>query len=121
MIAGQGTVEHVEFASSDPAATKRFFSDIFGWKWDRFDGSPYWIFETPTGASVGMGKTGRGQTPTVLVYLLTDDIDRTLLEVAKHGGVVAQPKAEISGVGFSASIIAPGGFAVALFQRLASR
>ena len=71
MIAGQGTVEHVEFASSGPGGHKEV---LFRHFWLEV-GSVRWfavlrIFETPTGASVGMGKTGRGQTPTVLVYLL---------------------------------------------------
>jgi len=116
MVVKPGSVVHVEFTSKDPKASQRFFSDVFGWKWKRFGEMPYWVFSAPSEPGGGMGQVDRRQSPAVTNYLLVKDIDRTLVQIARHGGKVTSPKSETPSVGFSAGFEAPGGVPMAVFQ-----
>ena len=40
---------HFEIHASDPAASKAFYEQLFGWHFHRWDGAPYWLVSTGDG------------------------------------------------------------------------
>jgi hypothetical protein len=40
---------HFEIHASDPAASKAFYEQLFGWHFHRWEGAPYWLISTGDG------------------------------------------------------------------------
>ena len=82
-------IDYIEMAATDIAATKRFYGDLFGWKFTDY-GPDYVSFED--------GETGGGfaKAPSVtaggpLVILYSTALEATLATVEKQGGRIAKP------------------------------
>ncbi len=114
----EGAIVHVEYLSNDPDRTKRFYRDVFGWKFQDMPEMGYSTWEAPTRPGGGLMKTPEGQTPGVLNYLLANDIEATLRRISAAGGAVLKPKQEIPGIGWWALFSEPGGTVTALYQNL---
>jgi hypothetical protein len=95
-----GGIAHIEFATPDLAASKRFHESIFGW---RFEGVPGWetyaMFTTPDGQRGGfsIGPRAEPSSPAgPILHLEVADIDATLARIAALEGKTLAPKAKIS-------------------------
>ena len=93
-------VVHFEIASDDPSKAVKFYSETFGWKFQKWDGpQEYWLISTgPEGQPGINGGLLRGQRPTVNT-IDVPDIDATLATVTSNGGKICMPKFAIAGVG----------------------
>ncbi len=114
-----GQIVHVEYASKDPPATKKFFEEVFGWKFQSQPmppGASYWTFEAPAGPAGGLMETMEGRGPGTLTYLLVESVDEAVKRIASHGGKILRPKEEIPNVGWFAVFEAPGGVVQAAFE-----
>lgn len=110
---------HVEISCHDREAAKRFYGELFGWKFQDFPEMNYTTIDS--GQSPGMGGGLNPVTPenpagTVTVYVNTDDIDESLRKVESLGGTVILPKMEVPTVGFIAFFKDPTGNTLALLQ-----
>jgi len=112
----EGAIVHVEYLSNDPDRTKRFYRDVFGWKFQDMPEMNYSTWEGPTRPGGGLMKTPEGQTPSVLNYILAKDIDATLRRISAAGGAVLKLKQEIPNMGYWALFREPGGTVTALYQ-----
>ncbi len=112
-------IVHVELSAQDPAASSKFYADVFGWKIDRDPNFDYYMFAVEGGPGGGFVKPdGRMyKQGDVIVYLDTDDIDATLKKIEAAGGKTVLPKQEIPGIGWFAFFTDPGGNRVALYSR----
>jgi predicted enzyme related to lactoylglutathione lyase len=102
-------VIHAEIRSSDPDATRAFFSELFGWTYS--DGAfPGYTF-------VGTGAEGalptaigpvQGGNDGVLFFVAVDDVDATLARAEELGGTTIQPTQQVPGVSFGVLADAQG-------------
>ncbi|GIG23686.1 hypothetical protein Cch01nite_44100 [Cellulomonas chitinilytica] len=108
---------HVLLPSGDPAADRAFLRDRLGWVWveDAASGDGWLIFRLPP-AELGVhpgasAPLGQGAT----LYLMCDDLDRTLAELAGRGVVPDGPPRE-AGYGLVTSIALPSGATLGLYE-----
>lgn len=118
----KGTVVHTEFASKDPEATCKWFTDVFGTRFHNMgnDQGDYFTFGDP---DVGLGGAVRplmaedvGGAPYSCPYLSTDDIDATIGAAEAAGAQVMVPKQPVEKMGWFAWFTVPGGCIVATWQ-----
>lgn len=126
---------HVEFVAADPAATARFYAEVFGWQVEPAPGVAarealqFQAAGGPGGAFVGAVGGGADETPGVravhshagqsggvLLYLDSDDIEATLAAVERHGGTTLVPRTAIPHAGWYAVFADPSGTHMALFS-----
>lgn len=119
------TVVHFEIPANDPAKLSKFYSDVFGWKFERTQMSDieYWMISTgPRNKSVGGGmykRTGEWDAPRN--YINVDKIDKQIEAFKNAGGRELVPKAEIPKMGWSFIGADPEGNLIALFEPIGRR
>lgn len=116
------TVVHFEIPAKDVEALSRFYTQAFGWKFEKVP-SPtfdYWLISTgPRGKSVGGGMYKKmGETDWPRNYVGVDDIDSAIETFMKAGGHQAVGKQEVQGQGWSFIGTDPEGNTIALWQQL---
>jgi predicted enzyme related to lactoylglutathione lyase len=110
---------HVEISCLDSEAAKKFYGELFGWKFQDFPQMNYTTIDTGQSPDMGGGLnpvTPENPAGTVIVYVYTEDIDDSLGKVEALGGTVILPKMEVPTVGFLAFFKDPTGNTLALLQ-----
>jgi len=94
-------VVHAEIRSSDPDATRAFFSELFAWTYS--DGAyPGYTF-VDTGAEGALPTAIsplQGDSDAVLFFVSVDDVEATLKQAEELGGRIVQPAQSVPGVSF---------------------
>ena len=88
------TINWIEIRSSNNAASEKFFSTVFGWKFQEMMPG-YTTFDTGTGMSGvagGFGEGENGPSQPQLVYISCEDVDKALADVTANGGQTVMPK-----------------------------
>lgn len=116
-----GQITHIEFPADDTARAQRFYSELFGWKFEEipgFDG--YFMFNTGPADAVGgaVGKRGESTPEKLRLYVEADSIDALLPRVPELGGKVVMQKTEIPGQGWYAVVDDPEGNQLGLYEGL---
>jgi hypothetical protein len=104
---------HFEVHAADPKRAIRFYEQLAGWKFTKWDGpADYWLITTGPDASPGINGglvVRRGGPPAdgaaVNAHVCTIDIasvDDALRRVTDLGGQIALPKMAVPGVGWLA-------------------
>src|SRR3972149_3827434 len=70
MVQKPGSFVHIEIASTDPSRTRRFFEDVFGWRFEHMPEMDYSTFEAPSappppssGAGGSRGRSAPARPP----------------------------------------------------------
>ena len=116
MASKPGSIVHVELHSADPAKTKQFYGEVFGWKFEDIPAMNYTMWRAENEPGGGIMQTMEGRPPQVLNYLMSESVDETLRDIMGAGGIVMQPKMEIPGMGWWAMFQEPGGTMMAIYQ-----
>jgi uncharacterized protein len=113
------TIVHFEIPSDDIERTKKFYSDLFGWKIEKWPGTDdnqltsaagqpmeYWMVTTTDdkgNKALGGGMMKR-QMPEQQVtnYINVKSVDEYKSKVEKLGGKVVSPKKAVPGMGYFA-------------------
>jgi predicted enzyme related to lactoylglutathione lyase len=107
-----GEIVHVEYTSSDLAATRAFFRKAFGWTFTQQPmppGMEYWTFETPGGPPGGvMAPVPKQPAGTTMSYILVRSLDDAVAKAVKAGAVVCVPRREVPGTGWFSIVEVPG-------------
>jgi predicted enzyme related to lactoylglutathione lyase len=98
---------HFDLPADDPARAQKFYGEIFGWKFEKWNGPmEYWMVKTgdekTPGINGGLSKRMAGQnamTNTIDV----PSIDEYAKKIQSNGGQVIGPKMPIPGIGYFAS------------------
>lgn len=110
---------HFEIHASNPQQLIGFYSTLFGWTFNKWDGGEYWMIHT--GADDQPGINGglmprRGDLPAPLAavnaFVITvdvEDVDDCVERAKAAGGSVALPKMPIPGIGWLAYLKDPDG------------
>jgi uncharacterized protein len=108
-------VIHFEIHAANPTRAAKFYSDLFGWNIQKFDGPvEYWLIVTGPDDSRGINGglvLRHGPTPAVdqpaNAYVCTVDVsnlDESLAKSLTLGGTVALSKMPIPGIGWLAYV-----------------
>jgi hypothetical protein len=97
-------IVHFDVPADDITRAKKFYSEVFGWKFDKWDGPmEYWMTTTgdskEAGINGGLCKRMSGQfgiTNTIDV----PSVDEFSKKIQSNGGKVIAPKMPIPGVGY---------------------
>ncbi len=109
-------MDHVELASKDPVATRKFLEKAFGWKFAEFAEMGYSMHEGAAAGSVGVRALQGPEHPGSISYVTVMNIDESIKNVQAAGAKIIAPKMEIPGFGWAAVYVAPGEVTKGLFQ-----
>lgn len=107
-------VIHFEIYTDDPEAVQPFYRDVFGWKFNKFDGPiEYWTVTTgddkQPGINGGITRPRPGQNPGTLNTIAVPSLDQSIKAIEKAGGKICVPKMAIPKVGWLAYAEDPAG------------
>lgn len=104
-------VVHFEVMADNPESILSFYSDVFGWKSNKWDGPmDYWLIDTGEGPGIGGGIARKQEGgPGVINTIDVDSVDSYTEKVQSSGGKVAMPKMAVPGVGWMAYCTDPEG------------
>ena len=115
-----GTPSWVDLTTTDPAAARDFYAQLFGWQIDVGDeNTGSYAMVTVDGHAVcginGMPAEG-GHPPIWATYLATDDADATAQAVADAGGNVFLAPMDVMDLGRMGLLEGPGGGFFGIWQ-----
>jgi predicted enzyme related to lactoylglutathione lyase len=114
-------VVHFEIPATEPQALTRFYSDLFGWKFQKapIPGPEYWLCDTGSDGPGINGAVMQRQDPRQpwMNYVDVPSIDATIATATKLGATVALPRTPVPGVGAYAAIIDPQGNLCGLWEQ----
>ena len=118
-------VVHFEIPANEPEALTKFYSELFGWKFQKapLPGPEYWLCETGSDGPGINGAVMQRQHPQQpwMNYVDVASIDAALERAANLGAQVALPKTPVPGVGAVAAIIDPQGNICGLWEQALDR
>jgi predicted enzyme related to lactoylglutathione lyase len=98
---------HFEIPVDDPDRAEKFYGDVFGWSFQRFEGAPSYYGMANTGPDEKGGINGalfaRGDVDVVSLTMEVDSIEDTLGVITQNGGQLVQGKMPIPGMGYFAT------------------
>ena len=97
---------HFEMNVKDVHKTISFYEDVFGWKFQKWDGPmDYWLImtgdENEPGIDGGLGYAEEG-FPKMVNTIDVDDIDDIIKKIESKRGEIVRPKHAVPGVGWLA-------------------
>ena len=97
---------HFELPAADPERAARFYTDVFGWTIEKWDGpAEYWLVTTGEEGEPGInGGIMRPQGPEATTVNTVDvqDLDATVERATAAGATVVAPRMPIPGMGWLA-------------------
>ncbi len=112
-------VVHFDLPVSDPERSIQFYSDVFGWKFQKWDGPmDYWLITTGDSQPGIDGGMARRQDPsqTVSFTVAVENVDAACAAIEAAGGQILMAKSPIPGVGWFASFKDPNGLTSGVIQ-----
>jgi len=102
-------IVHFDVPTDDVERAKKFYSALFGWKFESFPEMQYNLFTTTnldgtTGVGGGMGKR-MDASQRIMNYFGVPSIDAAMKQVKSLGGKVLSEKMTVPGMGFLATCI----------------
>lgn len=105
-----------DMGSTNVEASKKFYTDMFGWTWDDA-GNDYWIAKMGKSMVAGLMKSqcpdGKSYWST---YLNTADLDTTMATAEKNGATTIVPKTEVGDWGWFSMHKDPTNAMIAFWQ-----
>jgi predicted enzyme related to lactoylglutathione lyase len=87
-----GKLAYLEIPAVDVRQSADFYSRVFGWALRR-RGDGALAFDDAVGEVSGVWVTGRppAAEPGLLIYIMVDDVEKTIASLVQHGGELIQP------------------------------
>ncbi|HBY94306.1 MAG TPA: glyoxalase [Chloroflexi bacterium] len=98
-------VVHFEIAADDPDRAVQFYSKVFEWEFNKWEGpQDYWLIKTGEQDEPGIngGLFRRGGPVDSVNTVDVPSLDEAMTRVTTNGGQVVAPKMAIPGVGYLA-------------------
>jgi uncharacterized protein len=98
---------HFDLTVDNPERAMKFYSDIFGWKFEKWNGPmEYWMAITgdqkEPGINGGLSKRSKSGMPNMNTIGVSS-VDEFSKMVVEKGGKVLMPKSPIPGIGWFAT------------------
>jgi predicted enzyme related to lactoylglutathione lyase len=115
---------HFEIQASNPQALIDFYTSLFGWSFNKWEGGDYWLIRTGPDEQPGINGgllPRRGPPPekmaAVNAFVITVDVDNLDAKLEKvEGGAVVVPKMAVPGIGWLAYVKDPDGNIFGMMQ-----
>ena len=111
-----GSIAHIEIPTKDVKKTKKFYGDVFGWKFQDVPEMNYTLFEAPGAPHGGLREPFDPTENRPLNYILVDSVDNSVKKIKNAGGKILQGKQEVPGQGWTAVFQDSTGSVAALWQ-----
>ncbi len=96
-------VVHFDILTDDPEKLSKFYTEVFGWKFEKWDGPmEYWMIMTGEGPGIDGGMGLKEPQSSNANTIGVENLDETLAKVEAQGGIVLAPKGAIPGIGWFA-------------------
>ncbi len=113
-------VTHFDMVADDVDRARKFYAQVFGWRFQKWDGpTDYWLITTGEAPEPGIdgGLSQRSPTnPAGANTIGVMSLEQTLAAVTTNGGKVMSPKNAIPGVGWFAMCADTEGNAIGVIQ-----
>lgn len=115
-------VTHFEMVSDKPERAMKFYEEVFGWEFHKWNGpQDYWFVKTGEDSEPGING---GLTPKMNQHIggrVTNSIDVPSVDdfskkISTEGGKVVKPKMAIPGIGYLAICEDPDGNSFGIIQ-----
>jgi predicted enzyme related to lactoylglutathione lyase len=117
---------HFEIQASNPQTLIDFYSGLFGWSFNKWNGGDYWMIQTGSDNEPGInggllprrGPAAADMAP-VNAFVITvdvDDLDGLVAKSEQGGAQVAVPKMAVPGIGWLAYVKDPDGNIFGMMQ-----
>ena len=109
---------HFEIPVDDPDRAEKFYADVFGWTFQRYDESPQYYGMATTGDTepgINGALFQRGDDSETTLTMSVDSIEDTIKTIEAEGGKVVQEKTAIPSMGWFATCMDTEGNKVGLF------
>ena len=118
-IKTHGAFSWNELMTTDPAAAKRFYSELFGWETEEMtmENMTYTVVKTGgegVGGIMAIPPEASGAPPHWGAYVTVDDVDSAVRSAEKLGGKIMVAPRDIPGVGRFAVIQDPQGAVISM-------
>ncbi len=114
-------IVHFVFPPTSRRRVTRFYSELFGWKFQKasLTGLEYWLCETGSDGSGINGDVTQRQHPqhSWMNYVDVANLDIAIEKAITLGAKVAMPRTPVPGVGAFAAIIDPQGNIFGLWEQ----
>jgi len=113
---GNGKICYIEMAALDIERSSAFYKNVFGWNVRR-RGDGATAFDDGVGQVSGAWLTSRkpAKDPCLLVYIMVDDIVKTIDAILANGGSIVQPVG-LDAPEITARFTDPAGNVIGLYQ-----
>jgi predicted enzyme related to lactoylglutathione lyase len=98
-------VNHFDLSAEDPDRAMKFYKEVFGWEFVKWDGPmDYWMFSTrEEGSGIDGGLSRKSEmSPPVYLTIEVPAIDDFIVRLEANGGKILRGKMAIPGVGWFA-------------------
>jgi predicted enzyme related to lactoylglutathione lyase len=107
-------VTHFEIYTDEPEAVRPFYEEVFGWKFNKFEGPmEYWLIttgsDTEPGINGGLTRPREGQSPGTLNTIAVASLEQSIKKIEQRGGKICVPKMAIPKIGWLAYAEDPAG------------
>jgi hypothetical protein len=111
-------IVHIEIPVTNLEKAKDFYSSIFGWNVEVYEGYSYAGFKTgkPPNGGFREVKSVKGRN-NVFFYIRVDNIDAKIREIIEAGGKIVRKKTSIPSGGWDAEFADIFGNVIGLYQR----
>jgi predicted enzyme related to lactoylglutathione lyase len=111
---------HFDMTAEDPERMTTFYSKVFGWTFQKWDGPmAYWMATTGEGESGingGISQRDPGKPAQTVNTIAVDSIDASMAAITAAGGEITMDKHEIPGVGTFAQALDTEGNQIGIIQ-----
>lgn len=117
--------QYFDLSVQNLPAAQRFFSNVLGWKFERFP-MPYEYYRIKAGDAAEPGIDGgigsvkdttiSGGRPWVNLTIPVPGLDECLAKVTSNGGSIVEPRTAIPGIGWYATCSEPGGLLFGILE-----
>lgn len=113
-----GAFSWCELVTTDPAAAKAFYGEVFSWRFKegQVSENPYTVIEVGDQEIGGISSAPSGMKPTWGTYVTVNNLEATLQKVEALGGKVLIPPIAIPPSSRFALIQDPQGAAIAVIS-----
>lgn len=113
-------IVHFDIPADDIARAQKFYREVFGWKFDKWDGPfDYWMAQTgddkQPGINGGLSKRMPGSSG-MMNAIDVSSVDEYTKKIQSKGGKVVQERMPIQGVGYFAHCIDTEGNGFGIIQ-----
>ena len=114
-----GPIVHYEVPANDVSALKKFYGDVFGWKFKKapIPGMEYWLIDMGS-KHIGGGMYKKEANSMPINYVDVNSVDAAIVAFKKAGGKIVVGKQEVPGQGWTAIGIDPEGNGVGIWQSM---